>query len=187
MPDDLAALIRDRRQQLGLTQAQLAERIGRAPSTIGSWETGRSRPADEATVEALVRVLDLDAVDAVDRVPPHPVRPAPEPPPQPTRPPPPAPEPPTRPTARAPETDSATASSEPAEPAPVRTEMVVTEVREVAPVLPVRTDTDPVYRIRVVATVVAVVVLGWVFVVSIEAAAEILGSITEAMLAPFRA
>ncbi len=173
MSDDLAALIRDRRQQLGLTQAQLAERIGRAPSTIGSWETGRSRPGDEATVAALRRVLDLDVIDTAERVPPPPPRPAP-----------PASEPgghiadpPVSPV-----TPAATPTAVPAAAGPA-----VLEAPDVPPATPIRTDTDPLYRIRLVATVAAIVALGWVFAASIGAAAEILGSIADAMLAPFRA
>lgn len=168
MPDDLAALIRDRRHELGLTQAQLAELVGRAPSTIGSWERGRSRPADEATVEALVRVLDLDAIDTAERMPP-PAPPASEPNGHVAD----APVPPT-----APDTSPT--------PVAVATEPAVLEVRDVPPARPIRTDTDTLYRIRVLATSAAIVVLGWVFVASIDAAGEILGAITETMLAPFR-
>lgn len=64
MTDEFADRIRDRREALGLTQAQVAERVGRSPSTIGAWEAGRSRPADAATMATLVSLLGLTDVDA---------------------------------------------------------------------------------------------------------------------------
>ena len=41
------------RRRAGLSQDQLAERLGRPQSTIARWETGHQRPALESVVEAL--------------------------------------------------------------------------------------------------------------------------------------
>lgn len=55
----LGDLIRQQRAALGLTQARLAELVGKSPSTIRSWERDRSRPADDASLSALAAVLGL--------------------------------------------------------------------------------------------------------------------------------
>jgi transcriptional regulator with XRE-family HTH domain len=55
----LGDLIRQQRAALGLTQARLAELVGKSPSTVRSWERDRSRPADEASLSALAAVLGL--------------------------------------------------------------------------------------------------------------------------------
>lgn len=39
--------IRQAREALGLTQAQLAERVGVARETVGNWETGTSTPRNK--------------------------------------------------------------------------------------------------------------------------------------------
>ena len=61
MPDQMSLgdLIRQQRAALGLTQARLAELVGKSPSTVRSWERDRSRPADEASLSALAAVLGL--------------------------------------------------------------------------------------------------------------------------------
>jgi transcriptional regulator with XRE-family HTH domain len=41
------------RRKAGLSQAQLAERLGRPQSTIARWETGHQRPPLESVIEAL--------------------------------------------------------------------------------------------------------------------------------------
>ncbi|HEY7705174.1 MAG TPA: helix-turn-helix transcriptional regulator [Acidimicrobiia bacterium] len=48
------------RKEAGLTQARLAELLGMAPSTIRSWEQGRSSPGQAATVTSLAAILGLD-------------------------------------------------------------------------------------------------------------------------------
>src|SRR5258708_2270831 len=48
------------RKRKGLTQQELAERIGAYRSTISFWERGFYRPETLATLHELVRVLDLD-------------------------------------------------------------------------------------------------------------------------------
>ena len=55
----LGELIRRQRAALDLTQARLAELVGRSPSTVRSWERDRSHPADEASLAALAAVLGL--------------------------------------------------------------------------------------------------------------------------------
>ncbi len=52
-------LIREARRRAGLTQRQLAERAGKAPSVIGRWERGEVRPPLETVVE-LIRACGLD-------------------------------------------------------------------------------------------------------------------------------
>ncbi|MDE0271543.1 MAG: helicase-related protein [Gammaproteobacteria bacterium] len=42
--DNLAALVRDARSRMGLTQAQFAERLSVTPLTIHRWESGQSHP-----------------------------------------------------------------------------------------------------------------------------------------------
>lgn len=61
VPDQMSLgdLIRQQRAALGLTQARLAELVGKSPSTVRSWERDRSRPADEASLSALAAVLGL--------------------------------------------------------------------------------------------------------------------------------
>jgi transcriptional regulator with XRE-family HTH domain len=219
--DDLADRIRARRLELGLTQAQLAEQVGRAPSTIGSWETGRSTPADVEVLETLTHVLDLDAIEAKDADPTDPgdgadapvdAGAAPEEP-APADPAagPPAPgrfsleDPPSDADSRIGEPIAPPATSDGGtEERPMQrtetTTVVVAKSRRVASrlaerlgrpaavatVQPVRTDVDPMYRVRAVATVVVVVALGAVFLWAVAHLAEELGSILDAFLAPWR-
>src|SRR5258708_29810305 len=53
-------LLQRYRKRKGLTQQELAERIGAYRSTISFWERGFYRPETLATLHELVRVLDLD-------------------------------------------------------------------------------------------------------------------------------
>lgn len=71
-PDRVAELIRSARQQVGLSQADLAERVGSKQSVVSRWETG----ADEPRLSTLVRVLGacglslslvVDQQESVDR------------------------------------------------------------------------------------------------------------------------
>lgn len=55
----LGDLMQRQRAALGLTQARLAELVGRSPSTIRSWERDRSVPADPSAYAALSAVLGL--------------------------------------------------------------------------------------------------------------------------------
>jgi len=55
----LGDLIQRQRAALGLTQARLAELVGRSPSTVRSWERDRGVPGDKAALTALMAVLGL--------------------------------------------------------------------------------------------------------------------------------
>lgn len=59
-------VVREGRQQAGLSQARLAEFIGKSPSALRAWEHGRSRPNDAGSVRALAAVLGLDEGDLLD-------------------------------------------------------------------------------------------------------------------------
>lgn len=64
--NDWANIVRDRRSDLGLTQADLARRIGRARQWVVRFESGH---AGSASVESLMAVLNaLDLYTEVDTV-----------------------------------------------------------------------------------------------------------------------
>lgn len=52
-------LIREARRRAGLSQAQLAERMGTSQSTVARWETGRQMPRFD-TVGRAVRACGFD-------------------------------------------------------------------------------------------------------------------------------
>ncbi len=52
-------IIRRGREKARISQARLGELIGRSPSTIRSWEHGRTRPNDRSYVKAIAAVLGL--------------------------------------------------------------------------------------------------------------------------------
>ena len=54
------ALVRDRRVELGMSQAGLADLVGRSASAIRSWERGSSTPTDDKVIRSLAAVLGLD-------------------------------------------------------------------------------------------------------------------------------
>ena len=56
-------MIRQARNEQGLTQGELAERLSVSRSTVSFWETGRQTPNDEQTT-LLERVLDTSLSDA---------------------------------------------------------------------------------------------------------------------------
>lgn len=55
----LGELIKQRRTELGMTQARLAELVGKSASAVRSWERGRAAPKGEATRSALAAVLGV--------------------------------------------------------------------------------------------------------------------------------
>ena len=57
-------LIREARLRAGLTQAQLAGMLGVRPSTVGSWEQGRSSPS----FDIVVRAAEACGLDMVPRL-----------------------------------------------------------------------------------------------------------------------
>lgn len=59
--------VRYRRTKLGLSQAKLAELVGRTTPTIRSWERDRSRPNDPKVVSALAAVLGIDERHLFDK------------------------------------------------------------------------------------------------------------------------
>jgi transcriptional regulator with XRE-family HTH domain len=54
------ALVRHRRVVLGMSQAGLADLVGRSASAVRSWERGSSTPTDDGVVRSLAAVLGLD-------------------------------------------------------------------------------------------------------------------------------
>jgi transcriptional regulator with XRE-family HTH domain len=54
-----ATIIRSARKRAGLTQAELAGRLGKSQSEIGRWERGQARPSFE-TLTQVVRACGLD-------------------------------------------------------------------------------------------------------------------------------
>jgi transcriptional regulator with XRE-family HTH domain len=63
---EFGKVIRREREQAGLSQARLAEFIGKSPSALRSWEQGRSRPAEVASVRALAAVLGLNEAELIE-------------------------------------------------------------------------------------------------------------------------
>ncbi len=57
IPEEYPARVRDLRERLGLTQTQMAERIGVSFATVNRWENGQSRP----TRLAWQRFVELEA------------------------------------------------------------------------------------------------------------------------------
>ena len=52
--------VRFRRTKLGLSQAKLAELVGRSTATIRSWERDKTRPTDSKVLAALAAILGID-------------------------------------------------------------------------------------------------------------------------------
>jgi transcriptional regulator with XRE-family HTH domain len=57
---DASALVREARQIAGLTQGELAERLGTTQSAVSNWERGR----DEPRVSTLARILQACGFEA---------------------------------------------------------------------------------------------------------------------------
>lgn len=56
---DLGAKIRNRRKRMGLTQKQLAEKIGKVESTVRMWELGKNVPPADA-IEKISKILEIN-------------------------------------------------------------------------------------------------------------------------------
>lgn len=54
------SLVRHRRAKLGMSQAGLADLVGRSASAVRSWERGSSTPTDGVIVRSLAAILGLD-------------------------------------------------------------------------------------------------------------------------------
>ncbi len=59
--------VRYRRTKLGLSQAKLAELVGRTTPTIRSWERDKSRPNDPQVLAALAAILGVDEKHLFDK------------------------------------------------------------------------------------------------------------------------
>lgn len=62
---NIPALLKDIRRQFGLTQEQLAHRIGVSFTSVNHWERGRRRPIPIALdkVKAVARQAKIDLAD----------------------------------------------------------------------------------------------------------------------------
>ncbi len=59
--------VRYRRNKLGLSQAKLAELVGRSTATIRAWERDKSRPNDPKVVSTLAAILGIDERQLFER------------------------------------------------------------------------------------------------------------------------
>lgn len=59
--------VRYRRTKLGLSQAKLAELVGRSTTTIRSWERDKSRPNDPQVIATLSAILGIDERQLFDK------------------------------------------------------------------------------------------------------------------------
>jgi len=59
--------VRYRRTKLGLSQAKLAELVGRSTPTIRSWERDKSRPNDPQVIATLAAILGVDERQLFDK------------------------------------------------------------------------------------------------------------------------
>ena len=59
-------MIRRGRETARISQARVAELIGRSPSTVRAWEHGRSRPSDRSYVKAIAAVLGLEETELME-------------------------------------------------------------------------------------------------------------------------
>lgn len=63
---DFGDLIRNRRQQLGLTLEQVGDRCGVGKSTVRKWEQGMIRNVGRDKIALMAAVLRMDPVDLID-------------------------------------------------------------------------------------------------------------------------
>lgn len=59
--------VRYRRTKLGLSQSQLADLVGRSPSTVRSWESDRSTPNEPKVLFTLAAILGIDERTLFDK------------------------------------------------------------------------------------------------------------------------
>lgn len=62
MSEAFGSEIQTRRTAIGMSQARLAELVGRSTSTVRSWERGRTRPSSDV-LDVLTAVLGLSSYD----------------------------------------------------------------------------------------------------------------------------
>lgn len=56
---DFGRMVRDRRMELGMTHADIAERVNVSPSAVSFWERGTTKPVRKYR-KPLAKVLGLD-------------------------------------------------------------------------------------------------------------------------------
>lgn len=66
MPPGLGPLIRRRREDLRLTQAQLASKVGVSRSAVNEWEHGRTKQLRGRNIYRLAKVLEVDPLELLD-------------------------------------------------------------------------------------------------------------------------
>jgi putative transcription factor len=66
--DDFAEIIRTARQSKGMSQDELAQRVGESISTLKSIESGRQKPT-EKTIRGLERELEISLLEPLGTVP----------------------------------------------------------------------------------------------------------------------
>ena len=54
--------LKQTRQKLGMTQGQLAERLGVALNTVSRWENGTSKPEGEGMIRLALRQLEQESL-----------------------------------------------------------------------------------------------------------------------------
>jgi transcriptional regulator with XRE-family HTH domain len=59
----LSELVKEKRLEMGITQAMLAQRIGVTVQTVSNLETGNTRTFQMNTFEALAKALDVPIQD----------------------------------------------------------------------------------------------------------------------------
>ena len=59
--------VRYRRNKLGLSQAKLAELVGRSTATVRAWERDKSRPNDPQVIATLAAILGVDERQLFER------------------------------------------------------------------------------------------------------------------------
>lgn len=60
-------IVRRGRERAGLSQARVAQLIGKSASTVRAWEQGRTKPGEAQSVSALAAVLGLDETELLDQ------------------------------------------------------------------------------------------------------------------------
>ena len=65
-PTTIGEHVKKKRLQLGLTQGQVAKRLGICSASVTNWENGDNQPADAPTLQRIIRLLGYDPVPPWD-------------------------------------------------------------------------------------------------------------------------